>query len=123
MDNQLKKKNALRLRRSRHVRKRVQGTAARPRMSVNKSHKHIQVQLIDDEGQRTIAGTATYAKEFRETSYNSKSKEAAKALGTHIGQVAKKLNIHEVVFDRGPFKYHGVLAELADAARATGLKF
>jgi large subunit ribosomal protein L18 len=123
MDKLLQKKNALRQRRAMHVRKRVKGTAARPRLSVHKSHKHIQVQLIDDENQRTLAGTATYAEAFRTTEFNSKNVASAKALGSHIGELAKKLNIQEVVFDRGSFKYHGILAELADAARAAGLKF
>lgn len=105
------------------VRKRLQGTSLKPRLSVHKSNNHIQVQLINDEDGITIGGTATYAKEFKNTEFNKKNKESAKKLGEWIGEFSKKANITEVVFDRGPFRYHGILAELANAARASGLQF
>lgn len=112
-----KKKRALR------VRKTLRGCQQKPRLSVVKSNKHIQVQIIDDEAGVTLGGTATFAKEFANTEFGKKSKAAAKKLGEKIAEIAKEKNIKEVVFDRGPFKYHGVLAELADAARAAGLQF
>ncbi len=116
-------KHNLRTKRSWRVRKKMHGTAAKPRLSVFKSNKHIQVQLIDDDSHATLGAVATYAKEFRDTEHGHRSKVAAKKLGELIAEIAKEKNIKEVVFDRGPYKYHGVLAELADAARAAGLQF
>lgn len=114
-----------RVRRSRAMRnrKKLQGTPIKPRLCVVKSNKHIQVQLIDDENGRTLGSTATFAKEFRNTEFTKKNKKSARKLGEHIAEIAKGHHIVEVVFDRGPSKYHGILAELADAARSGGLKF
>jgi large subunit ribosomal protein L18 len=123
MSTDSQKKVALRNRRSWRVRKRFTNRPTKPRLAVYKSNKHIQVQIIDSETGETLGGTATYAKEFRDTEFGRKSKKAAKKLGERIAEIAKKKNIEEVVFDRGPFKYHGILAELADAARSSGLKF
>ncbi len=109
--------------RTMRVRKQLRGTALRPRMSVVKSNQHLQVQLIDDEAGVTIGSIGTFAKELRTTDFNRKSKESAKKLGQRIAEIAKEKNINEVIFDRGRHKYHGVLAELADAARDGGLKF
>jgi large subunit ribosomal protein L18 len=105
------------------VRKRLQGTSLKPRLSVHKSNCHLQVQLIDDEEGVTIAGISTFAKEFRDTEFNRKNRASARRLGERIAELAQEKNIKEVVFDRGPFKYTGILAELADAARSAGLKF
>ncbi len=123
MNKIIKKKRLIRQKRAWRVRGKLRGTAERPRLSVFKSLRHLQVQLIDDEAGQTIAGISTSAKRFKDTEFNHKSKEAAAALGDYIGQVAKEKNVGEVIFDRGRFKYHGVIAALADAARATGLKF
>jgi len=109
--------------RAMRVRKKLRGTSLKPRLSVHKSNGHIQVQLIDDEKSVTLGGTATFAKEFANTEFGKKNKDSAKRLGERIAEIAKELNIKEVVFDRGPFKYHGVLAALADAARDGGLQF
>jgi large subunit ribosomal protein L18 len=92
-------------------------------MCVVKSNKHIQVQLIDDEAGNTLTSISTTAKEFAGTPYEKRNKTAAKKLGERIAELAKEKNLTEVIFDRGRFKYHGILAELADAARAGGLKF
>jgi large subunit ribosomal protein L18 len=92
-------------------------------MCVVKSNKHIAVQLIDDEKAVTLGSTATFSKEFKSTEFNKKNKESAKKLGQRIAEIAKDKNITEVIFDRGCSKYHGVLAELANAAREAGLKF
>jgi len=113
----------IRKKRSFRVRKRLQGSASKPRLNVVKSNNHIQAQLIDDELGVTLGSTATFAKEFRGTEFGKKNKASAKKLGEKIAEIALQNNIHEVVFDRGPFKYHGILAELADAARSAGLKF
>ena len=104
-------------------RKKLRGTSTTPRMCVVKSNKHIQVQIIDDETGRTLGSTATFAKEFRGTEFAKKNKESARKLGERIAEIAKSHHIKAVVFDRGPFKYHGILAELADAARNSGLQF
>jgi len=123
MLNQIEKSHDLRKKRALRVRKHLRGTVSKPRLSVVKSNNHIQVQLIDDEGGTTLGGTATFAKEFRNTEFNKKNKASARKLGEQIAEIAKSKSIKEVVFDRGPFKYHGILAELANAARAGGLQF
>lgn len=123
MRNSLIRINKLRKSRAMRVRKRLRGSSLKPRLSVHKSNAHIQVQLIDDEKCMTIGGTATFATEFKNTEFGKKNKESARKLGEWIAEFAKKHGITEVVFDRGPFKYHGILAELANAARAAGLQF
>lgn len=105
------------------VRKKLRGTSSKPRLCVVKSNKHIQAQLIDDESGKTLGMVATFAKEFRETEFAKKNKSSAAKLGEKIAEIAKKNNVTEVIFDRGPFKYHGILAALADSARAAGLQF
>ncbi len=112
-----------RCKRSWRVRKKLAGTGLRPRLSVFKSNKHIAVQLIDDDTGVTLGSTSTFAKEFRNSEFNRRNKTAAKQLGTRISEIAKEKGIRQVIFDRGPFKYHGVLAELANAAREGGLEF
>lgn len=123
MNNQAKKNFQLREKRALRVRKHLRGTSMKPRLCVVKSNSHIQAQLIDDESGHTLGGTATFAQEFRNTEFNKKNKASARKLGEQIAEIAKSKNIKEVVFDRGPFKYHGILAELADGARAGGLQF
>jgi len=113
----------VRRRRTMRVRKKLQGSSLRPRLSVVKSNNHIQAQLIDDEAGVTLGSTSTLSKEFRKTEFNMKNKASAKKLGEKIAEIAREKNIKEVIFDRGRFKYHGILAELADAARGSGLKF
>lgn len=123
MINGTKKNHKLREKRALRVRKRLRGTSIKPRLCVIKSNYHIQAQLIDDETGTTLGGTATFAKEFRNTEFSKKNKTSARKLGEQIAEIAKSKNIKEVIFDRGPFKYHGILAELAEAARTGGLQF
>lgn len=123
MRNFTLKKQLLRKNRTHRVRKRLKGSALKPRLSVVKSNKHIQVQIIDDEAGLTLGATATFAKEFCNTEFGKKNKASARELGKKIAEIAKEKNVKTVVFDRGPFKYHGILAELANAARAAGLQF
>lgn len=123
MINQAGKSKTLRHKRALRVRKHLRGTEAKPRLCVVKTNKHIQAQLIDDDKGITLGAAATYAKELRGTEFGKKNKSSAQRLGEMIAEIAKGKNIKEVVFDRGPFKYHGILAALADAARAGGLKF
>lgn len=123
MLNQTNKNSELRVKRAIRVRKHLRGTDVKPRLCVVKSNCHIQVQLIDDESGRTLCGLSTFSKELKNTEFNRKNKASARKLGEQIAEIAKSKNIKEVIFDRGPSKYHGVLAELANAAREGGLQF
>ena len=111
----------LRRRRHRRVRRRVEGNAARPRLAVFRSNKHISAQLIDDLSGRTLAAASTVAPSLRGS--NGGNIDAAKAVGALVASRAKDAGITTVVFDRGGFAYHGRVAALADAARAEGLEF
>jgi large subunit ribosomal protein L18 len=90
---------------------------------VFKSNKHIFAQLIDDDKGITIASAGSVMKQFRDKKLGKRSKEAARHVGTMIAEAAKQRNILNAVFDRGFNKYHGLLAEVASAARETGLQF
>ena len=113
----------LELRRRRHsrVRRKVHGSAERPRLAVFRSNKHISAQLIDDLSGRTLVSASTVEASLRET--GGGNIEAAKAVGTLVASRAKDAGVTTVVFDRGGFAYHGRVAALADAARAQGLEF
>lgn len=123
MDNSQKRRQVARRARVFRVRKKLQGTAEKPRLSVSKTNYHLYAQLIDDQKGVTLAGIGTLSKVNKGTNFNSKSKDAARHIGTQIAEAAKKLNIDTVVFDRGRYKFHGVVAQLADAAREAGLQF
>lgn len=123
MRNTVQMNTRKRIKRSLRVRKHLRGTSVKPRLCVVKSNKHIQVQIIDDEKGVTLGSTATFAADFQGTEFGKKNVESARKLGEKIAEIAKQKNVKEVVFDRGPFKYHGILAALADAARAGGLQF
>ncbi len=107
-------------RRHRRLRQKVQGTAARPRMSVCLTGRHIYVQFIDDLAGRTLVAVSSLAAECKGT---KATVAGAKKLGALAAQKAKEKNINEVVFDRGGSAYHGRVKALADAAREAGLKF
>ena len=109
-----------RTRRHIRVRRKVSGTAQRPRLCVYRSNTNLYVQIIDDVEAKTMVATSTLDKEIK-TKYANK--EAAKELGTLIAKKAKDKKIETVVFDRGGYIYHGVVKELAEAAREGGLKF
>jgi large subunit ribosomal protein L18 len=111
-----KTKGEARLRRHRRVRKRISGTATRPRMAVFRSNRHIYVQVIDD-----LSATTMVAASDTEVS-GSSPMEKAKALGGLIASRAKDAGIEIVVFDRGGHRYHGRVAALADGAREGGLR-
>ncbi len=111
-----------RIRRHRRVRKKIHGTAARPRLAVYRSNKHLSVQLIDDEAGRTLAAVSTVESDQRSVGTGS-SVEAATRVGTLIAERAKAAGITTVVFDRGGFAYHGRIAAVAAAAREAGLEF
>lgn len=123
MRNVAIKKQRLRQNRAFRVRKRIHSTALKPRLCVVKSNKHLHIQLIDDTSGRTLGSAATFSKENRGTAFGKKCKESGKKLGETIAKIAIDQGIKQVIFDRGPFKYHGILAAVADAARAAGLQF
>ena len=123
MRNEILRKQTIRQKRAQRNRKKLRGNAERPRLCVIKSNKHIQVQLIDDEKGITLGATATTAPEFRNTDFSRKNKASAAKLGEKIAEIAKQKNVTQVIFDRGPFKYHGILAALASSAREAGLQF
>ena len=102
------------------IRRKVNGTAERPRLAVKKSLKHIYVQLIDDTAGRTIASASSREKEAGVKGSNT---AAAKAVGALIARKARDKGVTRVVFDRGGYLYHGNVKALADAARENGLEF
>jgi large subunit ribosomal protein L18 len=116
-----KDKRAGRLRRHSRVRKKVHGTADRPRLAVHRSNKHISAQIIDDVAGRTLAAASTTEPDLRAGATGNR--EAATKVGTLIAERAKAAGITAVVFDRGGFQYHGRVAAVADAAREAGLEF
>lgn len=117
------KKQKLELRRRRGIRKKVRGTAARPRMSVRFTGQHIYVQFIDDEQGCTLAQTSTRSKKIENADKLAANVAGAGRLGQAAGEVAKEAGITQVVFDRSGARYHGKVAALAEAARESGLKF
>lgn len=116
-------KEALRKKRHARVRKRVIGTADKPRLNVFRSIEHIYAQLIDDSTGHTIVSASSLDKELRGKIKTGGNIEAAKMVGELIGKRAIEKGIESIVFDRGGYKYHGRVAALADSAREAGLKF
>jgi large subunit ribosomal protein L18 len=106
--------------RHRRVRKKVMGTAARPRLAVFRSNKHIYVQAIDDINGHTVASASTMESSLRANA--TATTDAATQVGKLIGERVKAAGITSVIFDRGGFKYHGRVAAIADGARAAGLE-
>ncbi len=111
-------KTIARQRRQTRVRRRVQGTDLRPRLSVYRSNRHIYAQVISDETGRTLAAASTMKLEGTPTG----NRAAARRIGELIAQLCQERNIREVVFDRNGFLFHGRVKEVAEGARAAGLK-
>jgi large subunit ribosomal protein L18 len=116
-------KNVKRDRRHKRVRRKVHGTAERPRLCIFRSRSNMYCQLVDDMLQRTVAHASTDEKEMRDKLSKRGNKEAAREVGKRIAQRAKDLGISQVCFDRAGYKYHGRVKELAEGAREGGLKF
>lgn len=114
-------RNANRKQRHARVRRKINGTPSKPRLNVFRSGKHIYAQIIDDTVGHTIVSASTLDKTAELTSTHNK--EAAKFVGESVAKKALDKGIEEVVFDRGGFLYHGRIKELAESARAAGLKF
>lgn len=116
-------KNKARLKRHLRVRKKINGTVARPRLSVFRSSKHIYAQLIDDVQGVTLASASTVDKELAASIGNGGSVEAARKVGELIAKRAQAKGVSQIVFDRGGYLYHGRIQALAEAAREAGLEF
>ncbi len=110
-----------RARRHFRLRKKVTGTATRPRLVVNRSSRHIAVQLVDDTAGRTLASASTLEADLRAADGDKTAK--ARRVGELVGARASELGVTTVVFDRGGDSYHGRIAALADGARSAGLEF
>jgi len=120
----LERKEALE-RRHLRVRRKIHGTAERPRLCIHKSLRHLYAQLVDDGAQRTLVSVTTNRKTVRENAPKKsfRNREWAKRLGKEIGELAVQAGIKKVVFDRGGCLYHGCVKSFADAAREAGLQF
>lgn len=112
-------------RKKRHlrVRRKIQGTAQRPRLNVYRSSKNIYAQIIDDINGTTLVAASSLDKELQDALSYGGNKEAAKQVGKLIGERALEKGINEVVFDRGGYIYHGRVQELSEGAREAGLTF
>lgn len=116
-------KNKARQKRHLRVRKKIEGTPARPRLNIFRSSKHMYAQLIDDLNGVTIASASTQDKELKGQIENGGNIEAAQQVGALVAKRATEKGINKVVFDRGGYLYHGRIQALADAAREAGLEF
>ena len=114
-----KSKSASRSRRQLRIRKRISGTAVRPRLVVNRSARHVFVQVVDDTKGLTVASASTLEADLR--AFDGDKTAMAKRVGELVAERAKAAGIEAVVFDRGGNKYHGRIAAVADGAREGGL--
>jgi large subunit ribosomal protein L18 len=114
------KKNEIRERIHKRIRRKLQGTEQRPRLAVFRSVAHIYAQVIDDSKGHTLVAASSVEKAGKA---NGGNVAAAKAIGKSIAERAKEKGIKQVVFDRGGYQYHGRVKALADAAREAGLEF
>ena len=125
MGNTKKSRQVQRARRHRRIRKKIQGTAERPRLVVFRSLKNIEGQIIDDDSSRTLVGVSTLAEELK--GFESKSRmpkvEVAFEAGKLLADKAKAAGVEVVVFDRAGYKYHGRVKAFAEGARKGGLEF
>jgi large subunit ribosomal protein L18 len=122
MSKVAQKRREGRLVRHRRVRKKIHGTAARPRLAVYRSNKHLVLQVIDDDLGVTLVSASSKEATQRTVGLGS-TVEAATRLGQLVAERAKAAGIDKVVFDRGGFAYHGRIAAVATAAREAGLEF
>ena len=101
----------------------VKGTGERPRLSVYRSHENIYAQIIDDSTSRTLVSCSTLDREILLETENGRTCDASRLMGKKLAELSLKKNITKIVFDRGPYLYHGRIKALADGARAGGLQF
>ncbi len=114
---------AARIRRHARVRRRVEGTAAKPRLCVFRSLSHIYAQVIDDAARVTIVAASDLEKDVASQSSGKKKSDVATLVGSLVAERAKQKGVSQVVFDRGGYPFHGRIKALAEAARAGGLSF
>jgi large subunit ribosomal protein L18 len=114
---------SMRLKRKRRIRKNLNGTGDRPRLSVFRSARHIYAQIIDDLQGVTLVAAGTLSPEIRDKLGDLKKKDAAREVGKLLADKAKSKGIAQVVFDRNGFLYHGRIKSLADSCREHGLVF
>lgn len=119
--NVTKQRQLGRARRHFRLRKKVAGTAERPRLAVFRSNKHMVAQVIDDRAGKTLAAASTHEADMKGGA--TSNTEAAKKVGELVAKRAKDAGVSQVVFDRGGYIYHGRIAALAEAARGAGLEF
>ncbi len=117
--NANKKKRQMRLKRHRHIRKRMEGTPQKPRLCVYRSNEHIYAQVIDDWSGNTLTSISTLSNEVKDKVEKSGKVDAANTVGSLLGRKCLDLNIRSLVFDRGGYKYHGRVKALADGVRKT----
>ena len=115
-------KKTARLRRAKKTRSHIR-RMGKPRLTVHRSGRHIYAQVISAEGGSVIAAASTVQKDLRTDLTSTSNKDAAKAVGKAVGEKAVAAGVTDVAFDRSGYRYHGRIAELADAARESGLKF
>ncbi|WP_422927693.1 50S ribosomal protein L18 [Singulisphaera sp. PoT] len=121
--NQRKLVQVRRLRRQRHVRNKLFGTAERPRLAIFRSSKHIYAQVINDSNGTTLVSASTLEAEIKGEQAYGGNKAAATIVGRKVAERAKQAGIDKICFDRRSYKYHGRVQALADAAREAGLQF
>ncbi len=117
-----KDRNDIRRKRHQRIRNKISGTAERPRMNIYRSLNNIYVQFVDDVAGNTLASASTLDKELKSQLSDKTKKDAAKLVGELAAKRAAKVGITEVVFDRGGYLYTGRVAQVAEGARAAGLK-
>ena len=115
-------KKTARLRRAKKTRSHIRRLGV-PRLTVHRSGRHIYAQVIAAEGGKVIVAASTVQKDLRSGLSSTSNKDAAKAVGKAVGEKAVAAGVSDVAFDRSGYRYHGRIAELANAARESGLKF
>jgi large subunit ribosomal protein L18 len=101
----------------------IKGTVERPRLSVYRSNKNIYAQIIDDTNSKTLCACSTLDRSIRFALSTGRTCDASRLMGEKLAELSLKKNIKKIVFDRGPYLYHGRVKSLADGARAGGLEF
>ena len=104
-------------------RRTIRGTVERPRLSVYRSNEHIYAQIIDDTTSKTLLACSTLDRSIKLSVQSGRTCEASRQMGEKLAELSLKKNITKIVFDRGPYLYHGRIKALADGARAGGLQF
>jgi len=121
--NKRLKPNKYKLLKRNKLRGQIKGTIKRPRLSVYRSNENIYAQIIDDTTSRTLVSCSTLDRSIKLEVKNSRTCEASRLMGKKLAELSLRKNITKIVFDRGPYLYHGRVKALADGARAGGLQF